>query len=97
MNTTLTLMDLAGAIALLIWGVHMVQAGITRVFGPHLRRILGYAIGSRCQAFLAGLGVNGGTPEQHGNLADDDGLPPAASSTSCPRWRSCWAPMSAPR
>jgi Na+/phosphate symporter len=23
MNTTLTLMDLAGAIALLIWGVHM--------------------------------------------------------------------------
>ena len=25
MNTTLTLMDLAGAIALLIWGVHMVQ------------------------------------------------------------------------
>jgi phosphate:Na+ symporter len=30
MNTTLTLMDLAGAVALLIWGVHMVQTGITR-------------------------------------------------------------------
>ena len=29
MNTTLTLMDLAGAVALLIWGVHMVQTGIT--------------------------------------------------------------------
>jgi phosphate:Na+ symporter len=57
MNTTLTLMDLAGAIALLIWGVHMVQTGITRAFGPQLRRILGYALGSRFKAFLAGLGV----------------------------------------
>ena len=54
---TLTLMDLAGAIALLIWGVHMVQTGITRAFGPQLRRILGYAIGNRFKAFLAGLGV----------------------------------------
>ena len=57
MNTTLTLMDLAGAIALLIWGVHMVQTGITRAFGPQLRRILGYALGNRFRAFLAGLGV----------------------------------------
>ena len=36
MNTTLTLIDLAGSIALLIWGVHMVQTGVTRAFGPHL-------------------------------------------------------------
>ena len=57
MNTTLTLMDLAGAIALLIWGVHMVQTGITRAFGPQLRRILGYALGNRFKAFLAGIGV----------------------------------------
>ncbi len=57
MNTTLTLMDLAGAIALLIWGVHMVQTGVTRAFGPQLRRILGYALGNRFKAFLAGLGV----------------------------------------
>ena len=34
MGATLTLVDLAGAIALLIWGVHMVQTGITRAFGP---------------------------------------------------------------
>ena len=53
----LTLVDLAGAIALLIWGVHMVQTGITRAFGPQLRRVLGYALGNRCKAFLAGLGV----------------------------------------
>jgi phosphate:Na+ symporter len=57
MDTTWTLMDLAGAIALLIWGVHMVQTGITRAFGPQLRRILAYALGSRFKAFLAGLGA----------------------------------------
>jgi phosphate:Na+ symporter len=57
MGATLTLFDLAGAIALLIWGVHMVQTGITRAFGPQLRRILGYALGNRFKAFLAGLGA----------------------------------------
>jgi phosphate:Na+ symporter len=57
MNTALTLMDLAGAIALLIWGVHMVQTGVTRAFGPQLRRILSNALGNRFKAFLAGLGV----------------------------------------
>ena len=41
MRATLTLIDLAGAIALLLWGVHMVQSGIQRAFGPHLRRFLG--------------------------------------------------------
>jgi phosphate:Na+ symporter len=50
-------MDLAGAVALLIWGVHMVQTGITRAYGPQLRRMLGYALGNRFKAFLAGLGV----------------------------------------
>jgi phosphate:Na+ symporter len=57
MDTTLTLIDLAGSIALLLWGVHMVQSGIQRAFGPHLRRVLGAALGSRSKAFLAGLGI----------------------------------------
>jgi phosphate:Na+ symporter len=57
MDTTLTLIDLAGSIALLLWGVHMVQSGIQRAFGPHLRRLLGRALGGRWRAFLAGLGV----------------------------------------
>ena len=57
MYATLTLMDLAGAVALLIWGVHMVQTGVTRAFGLQLRRMLGYALGNRFKAFLAGLGV----------------------------------------
>ena len=34
MDATLTLMDLAGAIALLIWGVHTVQTGIMRAHCP---------------------------------------------------------------
>ncbi|HWK44935.1 MAG TPA: Na/Pi cotransporter family protein [Stellaceae bacterium] len=57
MYTTLTFVDLAGSIALLLWGVHMVQTGIQRAFGPDLRRILAAALGNRCKAFLAGLGV----------------------------------------
>src|SRR6266851_4886392 len=57
MNTTLTLIDLAGSVALLLWGVHMVQSGIQRAFGPHLRRLLGRALGGRFRAFAAGLGV----------------------------------------
>src|SRR6202030_3842031 len=57
MNTTLTLIDLAGSIALLIWGVHMVQTGVTRAFGPHLRRILSYALSNRFKALAAGIGV----------------------------------------
>ncbi|HEY3912221.1 MAG TPA: Na/Pi cotransporter family protein [Stellaceae bacterium] len=57
MNATLTLIDLAGSIALLLWGVHMVQSGVQRAFGPNLRRVLGAALGSRVKAFLAGLGI----------------------------------------
>src|SRR6201982_1881378 len=57
MNTTLTLVDLGGAIALLIWGVHRAPHRLPRPFGPQLRRILSYALGTRFKAFLAGLGV----------------------------------------
>jgi len=57
MNVTLTLIDLAGAVALLLWGVHMVQSGIQRAFGPQLRRFLSRALGDRFRAFLAGFCV----------------------------------------
>ncbi len=50
-------MDLAGAVALLLWGVHMVQSGVQRALGPSLRRILAGAVGNRLKAFAAGLGV----------------------------------------
>jgi phosphate:Na+ symporter len=57
MDTTWTLLGLAGAVALLLWGVHMVQTGIQRAYGPDLRRLLGTALSRRLAAFLAGLGV----------------------------------------
>jgi phosphate:Na+ symporter len=57
MDASLSLLNLAGAIALLLWGVHMVQSGIQRAFGPELRRILAKALGNRIKAAAAGLGV----------------------------------------
>src|ERR1700722_6021931 len=52
-----TLLDLAGSIALLLWGMHMVQTGVQRTFGPKLRAVLGHALKTRLRAFVAGLGV----------------------------------------
>src|SRR5947209_1635932 len=57
MSATLILLELAGYVALLLWGVHMVQSGIQRAFGPNLRRVLGSTLGNRGAALLAGLGV----------------------------------------
>ena len=52
-----TIIDLAGAIALLLWGMHMVQTGVQRTFGPKLRAVLGSALRTRLRALLAGIGV----------------------------------------
>ena len=43
--------------ALLLWGVHMVQTGVQRALGARLRLFLARRIGNRFTAFLAGLGV----------------------------------------
>jgi phosphate:Na+ symporter len=51
------LIELAGAVALLLWGLHMVHTGIVRVFGPDLRRILNFALRNRLSAFAAGLAL----------------------------------------
>jgi len=57
MNLSLTVLNLAGAIALLLWGVRMVQTGVQRAFGPRLRQVLGAALSNRFSAFAAGLGA----------------------------------------
>ena len=57
MNFPLTIIDLAGSVALLLWGVRMVQTGVQRAFGPRLRLVLASALRDRYRAFLAGLGV----------------------------------------
>jgi phosphate:Na+ symporter len=57
MGITLSLLGLAGAVALLLWGVHMVETGVQRVFGPNLRGLLARALRRRVSAFAAGLGI----------------------------------------
>jgi phosphate:Na+ symporter len=57
MNGTLSLLELAGHVGLLLWGTHMVGTGVQRGFGTVLRRWLGRNLGSRFRAFLTGLGV----------------------------------------
>jgi phosphate:Na+ symporter len=59
MGAILGFLDLAGSVALLLWGVHMVQSGVERAFGPGLRRLLARAVGNRWRGFLAGLLVTG--------------------------------------
>ena len=56
MDATLSLLNLGGSIALLLWGVHMVQSGVQRAFGPDLRRFLAKTLDNRIKA-AAGLGV----------------------------------------
>jgi len=51
------LLDLMGGVALLLWGLHMVQTGILRAFGSELRRLLSKALGNRISALAAGLGL----------------------------------------
>ncbi len=53
----LTLLDLAGCVALLLWGIHMVQTGVQRAFGPNLRSVLAVALRGRLKSVLAGIGV----------------------------------------
>lgn len=57
MSPLLSLINLAGSIALLLWGTHMVQTGVQRAFGSQLRAILGRALRNRVRALLAGVGV----------------------------------------
>jgi phosphate:Na+ symporter len=44
-------------VALLLWGVHMVQTGVQRAFGAKLRNFLGRTLNRPFRAFLAGIGV----------------------------------------
>ena len=53
----LTLLNLLSAIAMLIWGTHIVRTGILRVYGSHLRKVLSHNVSKRPLAFVAGIGV----------------------------------------
>jgi phosphate:Na+ symporter len=51
------LLNLFAAIALLVWGTHLVRTGILRVFGANLRNILSHSVNNRFAAVVSGLGV----------------------------------------
>src|ERR1700723_1549610 len=57
MDFPLTLLKLAGSVALLLWAVHMVSTGVQRAFGAKLRSFLGNTLRNRFKAFFAGIGV----------------------------------------
>jgi phosphate:Na+ symporter len=56
-SATGVLIELLGAVALLLWGTRMVRTGIMRTFGADLRHVLRLSLRHRLTAFLAGLGV----------------------------------------
>ena len=51
------LLNLLAAIALLVWGTHIVRTGVLRVFGEGLRGVLARSFSNRFTAALAGVGV----------------------------------------
>ena len=51
------LLNIAGAVALLIWGTHQVTQGVIKGFGPRLRAILATGLSSPQRAMGAGFGV----------------------------------------
>ncbi|NPC54699.1 Na/Pi cotransporter family protein [Caenimonas soli] len=51
------LLNLLAAIALLVWGTHLVRTGILRVFGTNLRNVLAHSAANRWTAAISGLGV----------------------------------------
>jgi phosphate:Na+ symporter len=51
------LLNLLAAVALLVWGTHLVRTGVLRVFGANLRKILVRSMRNRFTAALSGIGV----------------------------------------
>jgi phosphate:Na+ symporter len=51
------LLNLLAAIALLVWGTHIVRTGVLRVFGESLRQVLARSFANRFTSVLAGVGV----------------------------------------
>ncbi|HSV53559.1 MAG TPA: Na/Pi cotransporter family protein [Burkholderiaceae bacterium] len=51
------LLNLLAAIALLVWGTHLVRTGILRVFGANLRQVLAHSVSNRFTAAASGVGV----------------------------------------
>jgi phosphate:Na+ symporter len=51
------LLNLLAAIALLVWGTHLVRTGILRVLGTNLRNVLARSVSNRFKAMASGISV----------------------------------------
>lgn len=59
MSGTTLLINLAGSIALLLWGTHMISSALLRGFGTQLRQWLGQNLTNRWMALACGIGITG--------------------------------------
>ncbi len=57
MSGAFLLLKIAGFVALLLWGTHMVTSGVLRGFGGELRQRIGGALSSTPRAFISGIVV----------------------------------------
>lgn len=57
MSVTLILINILGAVALLLWGTRMIKNGFTRAYATSLQRIIAKNTSNRIKAFTAGMGV----------------------------------------
>lgn len=57
MDATSVLISLLGGVSLLLWGLRMVNTGVSRAFGRELGGILKFSLQNRFKSFLGGLGV----------------------------------------
>ncbi|RTZ44469.1 Na/Pi cotransporter family protein [Candidimonas sp. SYP-B2681] len=57
MKELFAILNFGGYIALLLWGVHMVQTGVQRAFGTALGVWMGRALGTRMRALFTGLAI----------------------------------------
>jgi phosphate:Na+ symporter len=57
MHATFVLIALCGSVALLLWGVKTVRAGVSLALGTRLRRVVASSSRNRLSAFATGLGV----------------------------------------
>lgn len=56
-SPTFVLLNIIGAVCLMLWGIRMVRKGITRAFGHRLRSVISHSVKNRMRSFLAGIGV----------------------------------------
>ena len=73
------LLNLLAAIALLVWGTHIVRTGMLRVLGENLRSVLGRSFSNRAGAFVAGIGVKVSPSVKVAETATSSGAEPRMS------------------